>query len=163
MDSSGVRDGFPRGSYVAWRGDDIASAVARGFNRQEARQIVQAVTAWRTRRPRSVQPNNGQRRRPTPRAPRSRRTRTSSASRDGPSDEPEPPLGRAFTPDERRGIRNLIDRARRAQLASVEDWRLCTRCLREQEPEEFSRGAKYCRRCECRRLDAYRRRKLVAT
>jgi hypothetical protein len=97
---------------------------------------------------------------------RERRSSTRTASTRGSRGDPDdadPPLGRPpLNAKERRGLRFLIDRCRRAQLALFEDWRLCARCMREQESEEFSNGAKYCRSCERQRLVTYRQRKAVA-
>jgi hypothetical protein len=96
------------------------------------------------------------------RAPRPRpvargRARAPSRNADDPSEPP--PL--ALTPVERRGLRMLIDSARRRQVARFVVWRTCCRCLREQEPAEFSNGSTYCKSCEAERI-ADRRRKAAA-
>ncbi len=82
----------------------------------------------------------------------SRRARSPGRSAD---DDPEPPLA-PLSASDRRALKALVDSARRLAIERVADWRLCSRCQREQEPEEFSLGATYCRSCERERLVAYR-------
>ena len=98
---------------------------------------------------------------PRPRTPRARRTR--ATARAGPKDDPSEPPPAPLDAQERRGLRILVDRAVRARNARVADWRVCPRCLREQEPEEFGNGCSYCRSCESARVsEAYHRRKALA-
>jgi len=99
----------------------------------------------RSRQPQSVRP----------RSRASRRARSRSPGRLADDPEPEPPLA-PLTAPERLTLKQLVDRARRAAVLPRDEWRLCAKCLREQEPEEFSRDATYCRSCERERLKVYR-------
>ena len=96
----------------------------------------------------------GQRHRRVARTTSRRRARSPARSADDP--EPEPPPSAPLTPADRRALRQLVDQTARAVAARYADWRLCSRCQREQEPEEFSLGATYCRSCERERLKVYR-------
>lgn len=93
---------------------------------------------------------------PRPRPVRRRAVRRPSA-RGADDPEPEPPLTAG---ERRRGLRFLIHRAVRQQLATsaAAGFRECPRCKRDREPDEFACAAKACRDCEAERLRQYRQR-----
>ena len=99
------------------------------------------------------------RRAPSSGQPASTHSRRRTASRGSPCRQvdDEPPLTPLAAAD-RRTLKHRIDRARRELVARSEDWRVCARCLREQEPEEFSNGSTYCKSCEAARIAERRRR-----
>lgn len=97
---SGAEDVGGRTPFVVWCGDGSGGVVSRGFTEEEAEAIV-AASPFRekfptsgTFHPRKVCSHQtfGARRLPRARGHRSRSVarRASSASRDGPSDEPDP-------------------------------------------------------------------------
>jgi hypothetical protein len=128
----------------------------------ETRRLVAAL-AVQTRATLPARPLRAARARSPRSRPRSRRRGGVGSTREGPSHEPEPPLGRPLTCAERRHLKTCVDQARRAQLVRLDSWRLCPRCRQEQEPEEFGNGCSYCRSCESERVSAaHLRRRLVA-
>ena len=119
---------------------------AERMQRDQVRSAAQAelAAASAPRRP-TAQRSRSRRHRPTGRA------RARSPGREDP--EPSP----ALTADARRLLREAVSRARHLQAQRLDAWRLCRRCEREKEPEEFGAGCSYCRSCESERVREYQR------
>jgi hypothetical protein len=123
---------------------------------------IRGDAAWVTWAKRVREPPAVVRRAPSSGPPASSHTRRRTASRGPPcrQADDEPPLT-SLTAADRRNLKQHIDRAARVRVTHTVDWRLCARCLREQEPEEFSNGSTYCKSCEAARI-AERRRRVTA-
>jgi len=94
----------------------------------------------------------------SPRSVRRTTTRANAPPREPNDGDDEPRLTAA---ERRRSLRLLIHRAQLERVKRIADWRTCVRCVREQEPDEFSNGSTYCKACEAERI-AERRRRVAA-
>ena len=67
-----------------------------------------------------------------------------------------------MTADDRRRLKTALDEAARRRVLETKGWRICPRCLREQERTEYSPSSAYCKSCERERAAEHRQHQQAA-